>query len=131
MAVIGQGISHRGLIQEKFHYAFFLASGITNADVGKAVAIDTGAASTVKLAGDDDVIMGRLEVVEDRSVEGVLVGTVATRGGFGFPIKSGETINVGDTVIGAGDGEVKAALTADYTSNICVKIDGDIAEVLI
>lgn len=124
MAVIGQGISHAGLTQEKFHYAFYVAAGITTSDVGKAVSIDTSADHTVKLAADGDHIIGRLEVVEIRSVEGVNVGTVATRGGLKLPIKTGETFTAGDTAVGAGGGEVKVAAAADHTANVVTGVVG-------
>lgn len=95
---------------EDWNFTCTLAAGITSADVGKAVALDT-TANTVKLAADDDVILGRLEQVEDRVQEGQLVGTVAFKFGGKLPIADGETINVGDTLIGAGGGEVKASPT--------------------
>lgn len=132
MAVIGQGISLRGMTHEKFHYPFNLASGITKADEGKAVALDTSAENKVKLAGDDDRIIGKLVIVEDRTVEGVLVGTVALKGGFGFTEVSAPTypIAIGDTIVGAGGGEVKArenaggsAKEADHNANIVVQIE--------
>lgn len=126
MAIIGQGISLRGMIHEKFHYPFYLASGITKADVGKAVALDTSAANTVKLAGDGDKIIGKLVTVEDRAIEGVLVGTVAHRGGFRFTkAAAAPAINVGDTVVGAGGGEVKADAAANHADNFVAEVDGD------
>lgn len=118
MAVIGQGISLRGLTHEDFHYPFHLAAGITRADVGKAVSLDTSAANTVKLAGDGEQVIGKLVTVEDRVVEGVLVGTVTLRGGFKFTIAaSSAAFAVGDTVVGAGGGEVKARRNAGNTAN--------------
>lgn len=93
---------------ENWQFTFNLAAGITSAHVGKAVALDT-VANTVKLAADGDEIIGRLEQVEDRVQEGILVGTVSIKFGAILPIKSGETVNVGDYLIGAGAGEVKAA----------------------
>ena len=124
MAIIGQGISLRGMTHEKFHYPFFLAAGITSADVGKAVSLDSSAANTVKLAGDGEQVLGRLVVVEDRGVEGVLVGTVALRGGFRFTVAATQTVNIGDTVVGAGNGEVKAATAANHADNMVVEVDG-------
>lgn len=123
MAIIGQGISLRGMTHEKFHYPFYLAAGTVAADVGKAVALDSTAANTVKLAGDGDAIIGKLVTVEDRSVEGVLVGTVALRGGFRF---TGEgVIAVGDSVVGSATaGTVKAAVAADHSDNMVVEVDG-------
>lgn len=125
MAVIGRGISLRGLTHEKFHYPFNLASGITKADEGKAVALDSSAANTVKLAGDGDIIIGKLIIVEDRTIEGLLVGTVAMRGGFKFTPATGATFAVGNSAVGAGGGEVKPAVAADYTDNMVVEIEAD------
>lgn len=113
---IGNGISLQGLFQEEWAFPFNLKTGITSADVGKAVSLDTSAANTVKLAGDGDVILGRLEVVENRVQEGVLVGTVMLKGGLKFPVKTGETVNVGDTIQGAGSGEVKALAVSQDTA---------------
>ena len=133
MALIGQGISLRGMSHEKFHYPFYLMTGIVAADVGKAVSLDTSAANSVKLAADGDAIIGKLVTVEDRSVEGVLVGTVTLRGGFNFTEVAAATypIAVGDSVIGAGAGEVKARVDAAGTAkepahneNIVVEVDG-------
>lgn len=128
MAIIGQGISLNGMTHEKFHYPFFLATGITAADAGKAVSLDTTAANTVKLAADDDQIIGRLVVVEDRGVEGVLVGTVSLRGGFKF--ETSGAVNVGDTVIGAGSGLVKAAASPNHSDNFVAEITGSYAIVV-
>lgn len=115
MSVIGAGISLNGMFIEEFQFPFNLKSGITSSDAGKAVSLDTSAANTVKLAGDGDAILGRLEVVEDRTAEGVLVGTVSLKGGFKLPVKSGETVAVGDTIQGAGSGEVKTIAVSTDT----------------
>lgn len=130
MAVIGAGVSLRGIYFEAFQLPFNLASGITKADEGKAVALDSTAANTVKLAGADEAIIGRLEVVEDRNIEGVLVGTVAVKFADRLPKASGATINVGDTVVGNGAGEVKAAAAADPTANQVVQVETDHVVVL-
>lgn len=113
-SVIGAGVSLKGIFIEDFMFPFNLKAGITTSDVGKAVALDASAANTVKLAGDGDRIIGRLEVVENRVSEGILVGTVALKGSFQFPVASGQTVNVGDTIQGAGSGEVKTiAISTD------------------
>lgn len=122
MATIGVGVSLRGIEHEEFHYPFLLASGITASDAGKAVALDTTAANTVKLAGDGDQVLGKLVTVENRVTEGVLVGTVALKGGFKFT-KSG-TVLVGASVVGAGGGAVKTA-TANYAANMVVEVGTD------
>lgn len=103
-------VTLRGFFNEDDLFTVVLASGIVAADVGKAVAQDTGAANKVKLAGDGDVIVGRLEVVEDRTQEGVLLGTVNFATGFmEIPMKTGETPAVGNLIEGSdstGKGQV-------------------------
>jgi len=99
MASIGAGVSHNGFFMEDWMLPWNLKAGIVAADVGKAVTIDTSAARTVKLAGNGDVIIGRLEIVEDRAVEGILVGTVAHKGAFKLPYVTGAAWSVdGGTV---------------------------------
>lgn len=131
MASVGFPVSLRGYYFEDFIFTFTLASGIVAADVGKAVALDTGADCKVKLAGDGDAIIGRLESVENRLQEGVLVGAVALKFSELLPIKTGlsgaNVVVVGSTVVGAGSGEVKArvvssAAAPDYTINMVTQI---------
>lgn len=57
-----------------FHYPFHLAAAVTAADVSKAMALDTTAPNTVKVAGDGDQIIGKLVTFENRVVEGIKVG---------------------------------------------------------
>lgn len=93
-----------------------LAAGIVQADVGKALTLDTSAANKYKLAGDGDLIYGRLEIVENRVNEGTLIGTAKLYlMGVKLPVKSGQTVNVGSFVVGAGAGEVKA-IVADAST---------------
>lgn len=122
MATIGFGVRLRGIHFEDWHLPFNLAAGITAGDVGKAVTLDATAANTVKLAGDGDAVLGRLEVVESRVQEGVLVGTVALKFAGVLPVKTGQVVAVGNTVVGAGAGEVKAAATADHAHNLVVEV---------
>lgn len=122
MATIGVGVSLRGIEHEEFHYPFNLASAVTADDVGKPVALDTTAANTVKVAGDGDVIVGKLTTYENRAIEGVKVGAVALKGGFKFT-KSG-VIAVGSSVQGAAGGAVKA-LAANYALNMVVESGTD------
>lgn len=104
--IAGGGISLVGIPHSEFRRTVYLAAGITSADVGKPVTLDTSANNTFKLAGADDVIYGNLKVVENRVQEGILVGTIEFKGGFQWT-KSG-VIAVGDGVVGAGAGAVKA-----------------------
>lgn len=125
---IGAGISLAGMYHEAWQYPFYISGSVTQDDVGKAVTLDTSAANTVKLAGDGDVILGRLEVYEDRVQEGIKVATVNLAGGMKLPVKTGETVNVGDSAIGAGSGEVRArdngvsTTDAPVTDNIVVEV---------
>ena len=120
MATIGAGVSLRGMEHEEFHYPFNLAAGITAADVGKPVALSTTAANAVKIAGDGETVIGKLVVVENRAIEGVLVGTVALNGGFKFSTTG--VVAVGDSVQGAGSGNVKALAAANYALNMVVEV---------
>lgn len=120
MATIGAGVSLRGMEHDDFHYPFNLAAGIVAADVGKAVSLDSTAANTVKLAADGDTVLGKLVTVESRTIEGVLVGTVALRGGFKFSTTG--AVAVGDSVQGAGAGVVKKMTAANHATNFVVEI---------
>lgn len=102
---------------------FILANSIKEEHVGLAVVQDSTASNTVKLAGDGDLIFGRLENVEDRKVEGIKVGAVKIIGGMAFK-KSEAAVAVGDKVVGAGNGLVKKG--ADSTSDLAVwEVNGD------
>lgn len=107
-----QGVTLKGTIPDN-DLTFILASDIKEEHVGLAVAQDTTAANTVKLAGDGDVIVGRLESYEDRTaIEGVVVGAVKLVGGLELK-KSEAAMAVGDSVVGAGAGLVKAGTDAN------------------
>jgi len=128
MANFHTKVSLRGFHFEDFMLTFTLAAGITAADAGKAVALS--GANTVKLAGDGETIIGRLETVEDRKVEGQLVGAVALKFANLLPIKAGQVVAVGDTVVGAGGGEVKKAAAADHNANFVTEVIGTQAVVV-
>jgi hypothetical protein len=129
MASFHTKVSLRGFHFEDFHLTFTLAAGIVAADVGKAVSFGA-AANTVKLAGDGDTIIGRLATVEDRKVEGQLIGAVALKFANVLPIKAGDAIAAGDTAIGGGNGTVKKAATADHSKNFVAEIIGTDAVVV-
>lgn len=121
------GLSHKGRYLEKFQEYFYLDAAITAADVGKAVELDPTGEQKVKLATDGGVIIGRLEVVEDRKQEGIKVGTVSLKGFAHFPIKAGLTagdvVAIGKTIVGAGAGLVKAAATSNPRDNFVKYVD--------
>ena len=111
MASIGNGVSLRGIFIEDFQFTFLVSGGVdvTIADAGVgAVMLDTAAANTVKLATDGATILGRLEVYENRTIEGIVVGTVSLAGGMKFLVNPDatasspdETPAVGDYIVGA------------------------------
>lgn len=132
MAEIGFGVTLRGYVFPTWNLTFNLKAGITTSDIGKAVALDSSAANTVKLAGDGDVVIGRLESVENRLQAGILVGAVALKFSDRLPVKAGlagaEVVAVGSSVVGAGSGEVKArtvtsVATPDYNDNMVVALE--------
>jgi hypothetical protein len=103
---------------EHSNRTFKMSGSVTKADEGKAVSLDTTAANTVKLAADGDAIVGRLEIYEP----GRATCTVQLHFTETLPVKAGETITLGDTVVGAGAGEVKAAVTDAPHINFVVEV---------
>lgn len=112
---IGNGVTLRGFQFEDAQFTCLISGSVSASDVGKAVSQDTSADNTVKLAGNGDVIVGRLMAVENRVQEGIVVATVAMQFADKLPIKSGlsgaSVVAKGSFLIGAGSGEVKAADT--------------------
>lgn len=91
--------------------------------VGAPVSIDTTARNSVKIAGDGDEIYGRIESVEKRDF-GTVAG-VALRWSGRFEKDANVTINVGQTVIGAGGRKVKAANAYSRAQNTVVEVGTD------
>lgn len=103
-----------------FQIPVTLATGITAADRGKLVTLDTTANNTFKLAEDGDKIYGILLTVENRVTEGQLIGTVSFK--FAREVAVTGTVNVGDTIVGSATAGVgKAAGAADPTDNYVVE----------
>jgi hypothetical protein len=113
-APITAGINPVNIHNELWHIPMNLAAGITQAHIGRAVTLDATAPNTVKLAGDGDPILGRLETVEHRQVEGILVGTVAMQGVLHLPYDGtpSPAITPGAALVGAGNGFVKVDTAA-------------------
>lgn len=119
-----------------FTYAM---SGVAQTDeaagalAGKAVALDTTAPGTMKLAGDGDPIVGRVYVGENRAVESLVTASIARKFKERLPADNGHGIVVGDRIVGAGDGKVKgAADNTDHTMPLVIATGDDyvIAEYL-
>lgn len=113
MAQIGNGVTLRGLEVSSDYVTVNLDPAITEADEGKALAVDASGANLFKLAGDGDAIHGYLDKVEVREIEGIVVGTMCTRGWFKFPVAEGDSATYGDSIVGAGAGLVKKASAAN------------------
>ena len=132
-AVVAHSFSH-----PDFTLTMNLSGAPALTDVGKAASLDATGSNTAKLAADNDVILGRLETVETGGLDGLTVGAIARKFQARLPIKAGLTgfnaVAVGDTVCGAGAGEVKAlnsgsAKTPNHALNIVVAIEGSFAVV--
>lgn len=86
----------------------FHGVGITITDVGKAATLVMGGADvTVELAGDGDPVLGQIETVEVETT-GEIIVNVLILGGYRLRCATNAVIDVGDTVVGAGDGLVKS-----------------------
>lgn len=94
-------------VGQTLNFTQYLNSAVVAADVGKPVKFSAN--NTVNLAGDGDAIHGVLKSYEDRLAEDVKTGTVGINGGYRFTYKTGDAVAVGDSVVGAGSGEVKKA----------------------
>ena len=112
-----------GLTYPDFNHTFILTDSVSdlNALEGLAVQQDTTAANSVKLATDGSEIVGFIVLAENGASqgEGVTV-TVSTKGGH--KVKTSTELSVGDYVCGAGNGAVKASMSADETP-VPVKTD--------
>lgn len=81
-------------------FTYLLAAGMTAADVGKAVTLDTTAANRVRLAAAGEAIFGRLESYEDRDSLSIKTGAVARQFKEKLPAPAGHNMVVGDSVTG-------------------------------
>lgn len=116
MPVPNQVVSY-GYSFNDFMFTYLVSGTVTAADVGKAVALDTTVANTVKLAGDNDIIFGRLEAYEDRTVLGIKVGTVSRKFKDLVPY-TGTAPTPGQSVTGSATaGVVKVATTQNIVDN--------------
>lgn len=113
MAYNARKVVTNGFPFDAFSFTYNLAAGTTEAHVGRALTLDPTGEAQFKPAGDDDAIHGRLFQFEDRTGQNLgLVGTVARKFKERLPVLVGaagdDVPALGDTVVGAGDGYVKA-----------------------
>jgi len=125
-------VTLRGFHWEYSSLTFNLAAGITAADAGKAVSLNGVVPNSVKLAADGDKIVGYLSTVENRVVEGILVGAVELQFANILPILPAAvaTLAVGNSVVGAGGGQIKAATAHNPRDNFVAEIIGNNAVVV-
>lgn len=126
-AIIGEGVSLRGLVDVDSAYTWNVTGTTVAADVGKAVVQDTAAANSVKLATADATIIGSLLSYENRVQEGITVGAVAREGVFVWSY-SGPDPALGCGVVGgAAAGQVKAYVVSTVhtpiVGNIVIDVD--------
>lgn len=114
-AIIGSGgIRHNGIHIEESAFPWYLNDSVVQADLGKAMSLDTSANCTATLSIDGEPILGPLLTFEDRVQEGTKVGTIEHQGGFKFYYTG--AMAVGDSVVGSATaGSVKAAAAANKT----------------
>lgn len=109
-----------------FSLTFNLATAVVEADIGKPMTLDTTTGTTMKVAGDGDVIFGRLETFEARTAG--KVGTVSTKFVQKFPVKAADALAVGDTAVGSViSGEIKKAPANDHSQNYVIAIASGVA----
>ena len=121
-ATITAGVNNTNIPIEAWQLTMNLASAITEADVGKAVSLDTSAPDTVKLATANEAIFGRLETFAHRTTEGFKTGTVSIQGVLLFPCVTSTPALGANVVGGATAGLVQTAgAPADLTAASVVR----------
>lgn len=104
---------------EDFTFTYYLAAGITAADVGKLMTLDNSGTNKMKLAGAGDPIHGRLETYENRTQEGVVVGAVSRK--FRSRVPTTGMVALGDNLVGSatlGVGAAGAVPTGQARNNV-------------
>lgn len=115
-----------GFTQHDFAFTMYLAAGHGLTDeqlIGRVVSLDTTADATVKVAGADEPIYGRIFQVEDRSQEGVVTVTVETRFRKRLKKQTGTAFTRGVSAVGEGNGLVKPG--AASAKNIVLAVGSD------
>ena len=97
--------SLEGTALNETRLTFALPNTVTQADVGKAVSVDTSADDAAKLALDGEEILGMLLTVETEGAGSLAktYGTVQILGGYYLPVATGSTMTRGSAFVGALD----------------------------
>lgn len=126
---IGEGVSLRGFYSEDWNFTWNISGAAVRADVGKVMAQDTATKNTAKLAGDGDLLIGKLSSYENRVQEGVIVGTISHKGSFEIPYTGALTL--GASVVGsATPGVAKAAAAGSNPTRVVELLAGNLAVVM-
>lgn len=99
-----------------FTFTMNVSGTVTAADVGKAVALDPATPNTVKLAGDDDVIFGRLETLETGGLDGLTVGGISRK--YRAILPTTGAIAIGDMLSGSATDGVAKAMTVQPAEHL-------------
>jgi len=111
---------------EDFTFTYFITGNPDVTDiVGKAVAIDTSTRGAVKLAADGEAVFGRIFQYEDRTQQGGgKVVSVERKFRKRLP-RTDAAVAIGATVVGAGNGRVRAGGTANHLDNVVIDVGAD------
>ncbi len=121
-AIIGEGVSLRGIVDDEYGYTWNLTGAVAAGDVGKAMTQDTAVANSAKLTTDGAVVLGALASYENRVQEGIVVGAIYRKGVFVWEY-TGAAPALGVGVVGsATGGKVKAAAGA-VVNNMVVEVN--------
>ena len=121
-AIIGEGVSLRGIVDDEYGYTWNLTGTIAAADVGKAMTQDLTVANSAKLTTDGAVVLGALASYENRVQEGTVVGAIYRKGVFVWEY-TGTAPALGVGVVGSATaGKVKAAAGA-VVNNMVVEVN--------
>lgn len=135
MAYTGTGVVSTGFPIDAFTFTYYL-TGVAATDAaaiaaaGKAVSLNPAAASSFRLAADNDPIHGRVYQAENRTDLGVMTAAIQRRFKEALPAAPGHGIVVGNSVVGAGGGLVKVAGAANNTLVVEVGTDFVVVEYL-
>lgn len=121
-AIIGEGVSLRGIYDEEYAYTWNLTGSVAAGDVGKAMTQDTSVANSAKLTTDGAVVLGSLASYENRVQEGIVVGAINRKGVFVWEY-TGAAPALGAGVVGSATaGKVKTAGAA-VVNNMVVEVN--------
>lgn len=131
MANYGAKQSVEGIEVQATIFTMKLPNTVTRADIGKALSQDITADDAAKLAGNGDVIIGKLMSVSTIGSGSLqeTYGAVLTNGGFTLPVAAGSVGGIvrGYSVVGAGNGEVKASAAASTDGRCIITSTGKLA----